>query len=141
MKRTTEFDDECDGGITLKRLRASNDVRGCDCNAALELVSTAHRALLHPHQKDAVSFLLHRLLPSQLGNSDPNSLLHTGAILADDMGTGKVFDKCLHLSFDGLLMQLALDISWFDHHGNDLPSAFLQSSRSVSCDADLKLGG
>ena len=55
--------------------------------------------LLHPHQRQAVDFLLSRLIPDhhQCPHRDGESesqergkILQTGAILADDMGTGKV---------------------------------------------------
>ncbi len=66
---------------------------------ALALVSPQQRPLLHNHQKEAVEFLLRRMIPHltddlQHGHmpsssSSQSSLVQTGAILADDMGTGK----------------------------------------------------
>lgn len=52
---------------------------------------------LHQHQKDGVKFLMKRLLSDRFPVNDEyrtitveRKILETGAILADEMGTGKV---------------------------------------------------
>lgn len=56
----------------------------------LHLVDPKLKAQLRPHQAVGVEFLLKRLLSDQLKFNSKPVLFQTGAILADDMGTGKV---------------------------------------------------
>ena len=83
MKRSLE---EIPGNSTNKK--PSNEAIG-------SLIPPNLLTILQPHQLEAVNFLLQRLLPDHTPSTTSNAsvserLMQTGAILADDMGTGKV---------------------------------------------------
>lgn len=100
MKRSIATSSGGDPSDGLKRARdasvPSSSSISLETGGTAALIPPNLLTILHPHQRQAVDFLLHHLLPDHLPTSTSNHgdmkqrLLQTGAILADDMGTGKV---------------------------------------------------